>query len=212
MRGRETGSPEHRKAADYVADQLSRAGVEPAGIAGFMQPVTFRSRKIVEEKSSLALVRRGRETPVVLGDEATFSMRIDAAPQVEAPLVFAGHGLVIPELNHNDFEGLDVKGKVVVHLSGSPKAVPGALSAHYQSAAERWNALKRLGAIGTITIPNPKHGRAVGALGAQPAQSRRWRWPTPAPTTPPARRCRSRSIRRRPSSCSRARDTRWPRC
>jgi len=156
MRGRETGSPEHRKAADYVADQLERAGVEPAGIAGFMQPVTFRSRRIVEEKSSLALVRRGKEVPVVLGDEATFSMRIDAAPQVEAPLVFAGHGLVIPELDHNDFAGLDVTGKVVVHLSGSPRNVPGALSAHYQSAAERWSALKRLGAIGTITIPNPK--------------------------------------------------------
>jgi hypothetical protein len=106
MRGRETGSPEHRKAADYVAAQLERAGVEPAGIAGFMQPVTFRSRRIVEEKSRLALVRRGKEVPVVLGDEATFSMRIDAAPQVEAPLVFAGHGLVIPELDHNDFAGL----------------------------------------------------------------------------------------------------------
>ena len=93
---------------------------------------------------------------MVLGDEATFSMRIDPAPQVEAPLVFAGHGLAIPELNHDDFAGLDVKGKVVVHLSGSPRNVPGALSAHYQSAAERWGALKRLGAIGTITIPNPK--------------------------------------------------------
>ncbi len=156
MRGRETGSPEHRKAADYVADQFERAGLEPAGIAGYMQPVTFRSRRIDESKSSLALVRRGKEVPVVLGDEATFSMRIDAAPQVEAPLVFAGHGLVIPELNHDDFAGLDVTGKVVVHLSGSPRNVPGALSAHYQSAAERWNALKQRGAIGTITIPNPK--------------------------------------------------------
>ena len=156
MRGRETGSPEHRKAADYVADEFARAGLEPAGIAGFMQPVTFRSRRIVEDKSSLALVRRGKEQPVVLGDEATFSMRIDAAPQVEAPLVFAGHGLVIPEVNHDDFAGLDVKGKVVVHLSGSPRNVPGALSAHYQSAAERWSALKARGAIGTLTIPNPK--------------------------------------------------------
>ena len=156
MRGRETGSPEHRKSADYVADQFARAGVEAAGIAGYLQPVTFKSRKIVEEKSSLALVRRGKETPVVLGDEATFSMRIDPAPKVEAPLVFAGHGLVIPELNHNDFAGLDIKGKVVVHLSGSPRNVPGALSAHYQSAAERWGAIKRLGGIGTITIPNPK--------------------------------------------------------
>ena len=156
MRGRETGSPEHRRAADYVADQFTRAGLEPAGIAGFKQPVTFRTRKIVEEKSSLALVRRGKTLPVVLGDEATFSMRIDAAPQVEAPLVFAGHGLVIPELNHDDFAGLDVKGKVVVHVSGSPRNVPGALSAHYQSAAERWSALKARGAIGTLTIPNPK--------------------------------------------------------
>ncbi|MEP7117743.1 MAG: M28 family metallopeptidase, partial [Acidobacteriota bacterium] len=83
--------------------------------------------------------------------------RIDPAPMVEAPLVFAGHALVIPELDHDDFAGLDVKGKVVVYVAGSPKNVPGALSAHYQSAAERWATLKRLGAIGTIGVANPKH-------------------------------------------------------
>ncbi len=156
MRGRETGSPEHRKAANYVADQLTRAGVQPAGTNGFLQPVTFRSRKIDESKSSLALVRRGKETPLVLGDDAGFGMRIDPAPSVDAPLVFAGHGLVIPELDHDDFAGLDVKGKVVVYVAGSPKQVPGALSAHYQSAAVRWATLKRLGAIGTIAVANPK--------------------------------------------------------
>jgi Zn-dependent M28 family amino/carboxypeptidase len=156
MRGRETGSPEHRKAANYVADQLAKAGVQPAGTNGFLQPVTFRSRKIDESKSSLTLVRRGKELPVGLGDEATFGMRIDPAPKVEAPLVFAGHGLVIPEVDHDDFAGLDVKGKVVVYLAGSPRSVPGALSAHYQSAAERWATLKRLGAIGTISVANPK--------------------------------------------------------
>ena len=156
MRGRETGSPEHRKAANYVADQLTRAGVHPAGTNGFLQPVTFRSRKIDEAKSSLSLVRRGKETPLVLGDDAGFGMRIDPAPKVEAPLVFAGHGLVIPEVEHDDFAGLDVKGKVVVYVAGSPKNVPGALSAHYQSAAARWETLKRLGAIGTIGVANPK--------------------------------------------------------
>jgi Zn-dependent M28 family amino/carboxypeptidase len=144
MRGRETGSPEHRQAAEYVAREFERAGLEAAGTSGFLQPGSFRSRRIVEERSSLALVRDGKSEPVALGDEATFGMRIEPAPEVEAPLVFAGHGLQ------------DVKGKVVVHLSGSPTAVPGALSAHYQSAAERWKTLKRLGAIGTISIPNPK--------------------------------------------------------
>jgi len=156
MRGRETGSPEHRKAADYVAEQFRKAGLQPAGTEGYLQAVGFRSRRIVEAQSSLALVRGGKAEPVTLGEEATFGMRIDPAPGVDAPLVFAGHGLQIPEVQHDDFAGLDVTGKVVVYLAGSPRSVPGALSAHYQSAAERWNTLKRLGAIGVIAIANPK--------------------------------------------------------
>jgi len=44
---------------------------------------------------------------------------------------------------------------VAVILTGSPADVPSALSAHYQSRAERWKALKAAGAIGVIQIPNP---------------------------------------------------------
>src|SRR5262245_48378818 len=77
MKGRDTGSPEHRKAAEYVADQFKRAGLEPGGTKGYFQPVSFRSRRINEEQSSLSLVKQGGAVePVVLGDEATFSMRI----------------------------------------------------------------------------------------------------------------------------------------
>ena len=68
MKGRETGSPEHREAAEYIARHFKEAGLKPAGTNGYFQPVPFRSRKIVEEKSSLALVRDGKTTPVVLGD------------------------------------------------------------------------------------------------------------------------------------------------
>jgi hypothetical protein len=67
MRGRETGSPEHRKAADYVADRFTQAGLEPGGTAGYLQPIAFHSRRIVEAESSLALVRRGKTEPVTLG-------------------------------------------------------------------------------------------------------------------------------------------------
>lgn len=157
MRGRETGSPEHRKAADYVSNQFATIGLEAMGSGGYLQPIAFESRRIIEEDSSLALVRRGRARAVVLGEEATFSMRIDPAEEIDAPLVFAGHGLAIPEVNHDDFDGLDLKGKVVVYISGSPESVPGPLSAHYQSAAERWAALSSRGAIGTIAIPNPRN-------------------------------------------------------
>ena len=60
MRGRETGSPEHLKAAEYVADHFKQAGLEPAGTAGYLQPVAFRSRRINEAQSSLALVTKGK--------------------------------------------------------------------------------------------------------------------------------------------------------
>ena len=155
MKGRDTGSPEHRKAAEYVADQFKRAGLEPGGTKGYFQPVTFRSRRIVEEQSSLALIRSGGQVdPVVLGDEATFSMRIEPAPSVEAPLVFAGYGLQVPEAKHDDLAGLDLNGKIVVLLTGGPSHLPGPLLAHYSST--RWDYLKKAGAIGVISIQNPK--------------------------------------------------------
>jgi Zn-dependent M28 family amino/carboxypeptidase len=155
MKGRDTGSPEHRKAAEYVADQFKRAGIEPGGTKGYFQPVSFRSRRIVEEQSSLALIRKGGQVdPVVLGDDATFSMRIEPAPSVEAPLVFAGYGLQVPEAKHDDLAGLDLNGKIVVLLTGGPSHIPGPLLAHYSST--RWDYLKKAGAIGVISIQNPK--------------------------------------------------------
>ncbi len=154
MKGRDTGTSEHRKAAEYIADQFKRAGLEPGGTKGYFQPVAFRSRRINEEQSSLALVRSGAAEPVVLGDEATFSMRIEPAPSVEAALVFAGYGLQVPEVKHDDLAGLDLDGKIVVLLTGGPSHIPGPLLAHYQST--RWDYLKKSGAVGTISIQNPK--------------------------------------------------------
>jgi Zn-dependent M28 family amino/carboxypeptidase len=155
MKGRDTGSPEHRKAAEYVAAEFKRAGLEPGGTKGYLQPVPFRSRRINEPQSSLALVHKdGTVEPVVLGDEATFSMRIEPAPKVEAPVVFAGYGLQVPESKHDDLAGLDLKGKIVLHLTGGPSSIPGPLLAHYQ--ATRWEYLKRAGAIGVMSISNPK--------------------------------------------------------
>ena len=137
MKGRDTGSPEHRKAAEYIADHFKRPGSKPGGTKGYFQPVPFRSRRIVEAQSSLALVRTAaRSMPVVLGDEATFSMRIEPAPNVEAPLVFAGYGLQVPESKHDDLAGLDLKGKIVAAADRRPvDTFPGPLLAHYQNDA-----------------------------------------------------------------------------
>jgi Zn-dependent M28 family amino/carboxypeptidase len=155
MEGRETGSEGLRKAAAYVVDQIKADGLQPAGSNGFYQPVKFVSRQIDESSSSLALVRNGKDEPLVLGEDAMFSTRVDLAPEVNAPLVFVGYGLRVPEKNYDDFAGLDVKGKVVVLVSGSPAGMPSALASHYQSMSERSQALREAGAVGVISIPNP---------------------------------------------------------
>ncbi|HXY04568.1 MAG TPA: M28 family metallopeptidase [Terriglobales bacterium] len=155
MQGRETGSKELQNAEAYVVTQLKQDGLQPAGTNGYYQPVKFIARQIVEKDSSLALVRNGKTEPLALGDDAFFSTRVDLAPSVEAPLVFVGWGLSIPEKNYDDLAGLDLKGKIAVLINGSPSELPGALAAHYQSSAERWKPLHKAGAIGIIGVPNP---------------------------------------------------------
>jgi len=152
MQGRETGTPEYRRAAEYVARAFEASGLTPAGTDGYYQPVRFVSRQFVPGASTLTLVREGAETPILVGDEAVIGLRYAPAESVDAPLVFAGYGLSIPDAGHDDLAGLDVKGKVVVYMSGTPDDVPDNVLVHAQSAAERWAPLARAGAVGLVAI------------------------------------------------------------
>src|SRR5216684_297510 len=154
LEGRDTGSEGLRKAQAYAVEQLQKAGLEPAGTNGFYQPVHFNQYEVDEYKSSLALVTNGQAKPLSFADDAFISSRATRnSSTLSAPLVFIGYGLQIPEKNLDELAGLDLKGKIVVYLAGSPADVPTALASHY--AGERWKALRAAGAIGAVTIFNP---------------------------------------------------------
>ena len=70
-------------------------------------------------------------------------------------LVFVGYGIVAPELQHNDYQGMNVKGKVVVTLSGKPKSFPSEEGAHFGSSREKRRHASENGAVGFITISTP---------------------------------------------------------
>jgi len=156
LEGRDTGSDGLRKAQSYAVEQFKKAGLEPAGSDGFYQPVSFMQYELDEGKSSLTLVTNDETKPLSFADDAFFSTRAThETVKVTAPLVFAGYGLKIPEQNLDELAGLDLNGKVVVYLAGSPSDVPTALASHYQTAGERWKSLKAAGAIGVVAIMNP---------------------------------------------------------
>lgn len=155
MEGRRAGTPGHRRAAEYVAAQFEKAGLQPGGDAGWFQPVELVSRAIREENSSATLVGATGERKLTLGTDAIFGLRNPFAPKVDAPLVFAGYGLKLPQYAHDDLDGLDLKGKVVVVFTAAPRSVPGAAGAHFGSASERWKVYRDAGAVGMVVIMNP---------------------------------------------------------
>ncbi len=154
--GRDVGSPGFEKAAAYVAEQFERAALQPGGEGNYFQRVQFTKISLDPTKSSIAIVRSGHVTPVAIPGEAQLNYGSDSAPSVTAPVVFAGYGLCIPEAHFNDLQGLDVKGAIVAFLTGGPDSISGNLRSHYSSVKERWNAFREAGAIGMISIPNPK--------------------------------------------------------
>ncbi len=156
LQGRNVGSPGYDKAADYVAAQFERAGLKPAGGGNYFQPVGFTEVSLDPSKSSLALIRKNQTVNVPVPEEAQLGYSATSAASLEAPVVFAGYGLVIPEAQYDDLKGLPVKGAIVAFLTGGPEKIEGNLRSHYSSAEERWKALHAAGAIGTISIPNPK--------------------------------------------------------
>jgi Zn-dependent M28 family amino/carboxypeptidase len=156
LEGRETGSDGLRKAEAYAVEQFQKAGLEPAGSSGFYQSISFVQYQVNEANSSLVLVSNGKTTKLSFADDAFISTRTThASAQLTAPLVFIGYGLRVPERNLDELAGLDVKGKIVVYIAGSPSDVPGALASHYQTIAERWKNLRSAGAIGIISLYNP---------------------------------------------------------
>jgi Zn-dependent M28 family amino/carboxypeptidase len=155
LEGRLTGTEGYRKAADYVAKQFKADGLLPAGTKGYFQPVRFEVQRVIAAKSSLTLVR-DHPQPLTLGEDALLGSRLPQPKSVSAPLAFVGYGLHIPDASYDDLAGQDLKGKILVYLAGGPSNIAGPLRANARSAQEFWKVVERVGAVGVISIPNPK--------------------------------------------------------
>jgi hypothetical protein len=156
LEGRGTGTAGFEKAAAYVEKEFREAGLQPAGVNGYAQPVEFNVVQLDEAKSSLALVRGGKAEKVKFGDEAYLVASGSTSGSVAAKAVFVGYGLSIPEARYDDLAGQDLRGKIAVYVTGGPASIPAEVKAHYQSSEERGKAMQKAGAVGAVVIENPR--------------------------------------------------------
>jgi hypothetical protein len=141
-------------AAGYLAAQLKAFGVRPGGPNG-----SYFQRVAVQGVKS---DNRSTVTVEVNGQTRTFKNRegINFLPNVGAKrsftteqIEFVGYGLVAPAVNHNDYAGRDIKGKVAVWLgSAGPKTLEGRqyrrlLTSRARTAIEEQKALAGIGPV-----------------------------------------------------------------
>lgn len=154
MEGRLTGSPGYQRAADYVVARLQEYGLEPAGTDGFFQPLALEEQYVDAAASSAVLIGARVTVPLRLGQDMVIGRGGGPRPaQIEAPLVFIGYGLHIPEAGHDDLAGVDLRGKIAVFVGGGPSAISGALKSN--ARAERSKLLEERGAVGAISLTTP---------------------------------------------------------
>ncbi len=137
--GRDTGSDGYRRAARYVAGQFERAGLKPAGVSNYYQPVPLRALRIHPDQNTITLLRDGKTTLLRLNQQIAITPRTGLPESTEGQLVFAGTAA-----SAGDLEGLDLRGKFAVVLAGA------------QPAAERARIVAGAGAVGLLSIDNPR--------------------------------------------------------
>lgn len=154
LKGREAGTPEYDMAAKYVADQMKQIGLVPKGDKGsYFQHVPLVAWRPRDEGKIVLTGAGGRAIPLVFGkDYLTGDSVLAEKLAVDAPLVFVGYGLVAPEQGRDDYKGLDVKGKIVVALSGAPKFLQTEERAYYRNGRTKLRAAQERGAVGFVSI------------------------------------------------------------
>jgi Tol biopolymer transport system component len=134
LEGRLAGSPGGRLAADYIAAQMRRIGLQPVSTNdGFFQPYEFTAgARVLTNANRLVVAHAGMVTaspvpPVEFALERDFRpLSFSANAEAEGEVVFVGYGLSVPGKpgeGYDSYAGVNVSNKLVLVLRYVPEEV-----------------------------------------------------------------------------------------
>ena len=120
MQGRNPGTEGGQLAKNYISNKFSETNLKTFGNSYFHEVPAVSSN--VLDSSFFTISFRDKDRKLNYGSEVVFWSKRNLKNQRinSSDLVFVGYGIVAPEYNWNDYEGIDVKGKTVVMLINDP--------------------------------------------------------------------------------------------
>jgi hypothetical protein len=206
FRGRSAPSAELDIAAKYLALEAARIGLKPLLPDGsYFQFLPVEVTTMSPAKSYLRVLLADGELKFYFPQSFTAAIRTGGEWAAAGGLVFAGTALNASPIDEKAFEGIDLRGKIVVLLEtprpAAPTGAPAAGGPAGASAAVRTQFLRGKGAAGTITIIGPERENNLRRKNLLFDLSERYRWldvdtvnpaaapsgkPAAAPAAPPA--------------------------
>ncbi|WP_423929846.1 M28 family metallopeptidase, partial [Dokdonella sp.] len=163
--GRGPATAGEKKTIDYVVAQFKSAGVQPGGDLKdgkrlWTQAVPLL-RAEIEGTPKLSFNINGSTESLTQGEQIAVRAAMDGSKKVDvskAPLVFVGYGIDAPERKWNDFEGMDLKGKIAIALVNDPDFETGEgdfggkAMTYYGRWTYKYEEAARQGAIGLLVV------------------------------------------------------------
>lgn len=158
LQGRLSLTAGDKKSIDWIAGQFKQAGLKPANGGSYLQAVPLIEFTPDHENNYVALERAGKVSRWKEPDVYTqFFRNVDLSSGV----VFAGYGITAPELKYDDYQNIDVKGKIVLVFEHEPQeqnpssVFNGIANTIYATTRIKVLNAQKHGAIAVLIAPEP---------------------------------------------------------
>jgi hypothetical protein len=150
MQGRKSGQPGGQMAAQYIVSKLKEWGLEPAApLNSYLQDLTIEYTNI--EKGVALEIIDGKARREFYYDQDWRSLRYSGSGNFVADIVFVGYGISAPQKEYDDYAGVDLKGKLALFSTDTPRSLEEKLKEEAQFD-KRIKAAQEHGACGVLTF------------------------------------------------------------
>ena len=154
LKGRDSGTEEIFEAANYISEEFNSYGLKPLFKNSYLQEFPFVKSIELTENNNLDFKIGNENITAILSKDFT-TVPFSGNATVESNLVFAGFGISAPDLEYDDYEGIDVTGKIVIVMRNTPEHdIPHSEFDAHSPLRKKASVARDEGAIGIIFV-NP---------------------------------------------------------